>query len=342
MDRLNMRNRPLQIGILGAANIARNFIAGVAPSKMLTVAAVASRDPAKAEAFARETGVPRFHGSYEALLADREIDAVYIPLPNSLHAEWAIRAAESGKPILCEKPLAVTGKEGRRMFAAARANNVPLVEAYPYLAQVQTAKLRKMIATGAIGKVKLIRSSFGITSVDPANIRLSPSLGGGALLDAGSYAMSLIRIVAGERPARVQATASFAANGVDLTTIANIAFPSGLLAQLSCSFETGYHRHALIGGDGGVIETNFLNHPPASGPAILQVKRGIAFGAAFEPLDVPDGNGFLREAESIAASLSNGPVQWTGATEAESLDILDSLDAIRASAQTGAWVELSE
>lgn len=335
-----MTDRPLRFGVLGAANIARAFIAGVAPSHKVAVAAVASRDPAKAEAFARETGVPRFHGSYEALLADREIDAVYLPLPNSLHAEWAIRAVEQGKPVLCEKPLATSGDDARRMFATARKHGVLLVEAFPYLAQLQTAKLREMLAQGAIGKVNLIRSAFGITSSDPANIRLSPTLGGGALLDAGSYATSFIRIVAGERPARVQATARFAENGVDLTTVATIAFPSGLLAQMSCSFETGYHRHALIAGTGGVIETNYLNHPPASGPAVLQVKRGIAFNAAYEPIAVPDGNGFLREAESFAETLAHGPGRWTGATEQESIDIMDTLDAIRASAQSGQWVEL--
>lgn len=337
-----MTDRPLRFGVLGAANIARAFIAGVAPSTQVTVAAVASRDPARAEAFARETGVPRFHGSYKALLADSEIDAFYIPLPNSLHAEWVVRATEYGKPVLCEKPLAISGAEARAMFTAARRNDVVLVEGFPYLAQVQMAKLRELIASGAIGKVNLIHSSFGITSADPGNIRLSPTLGGGALLDAGSYATSLIRIVAGERPARVHAMSRFAANGVDLTTVATLEFPSGLLAQMSCSFETGYHRHALITGDDGVIETNFLNHPPASGPALLQVKRGIAFNATFEPLDVPAGNGFLLEAESFAGMLAHGPERWTGASEAESIDIMDTLDAVRASARSSEWVKLAD
>lgn len=336
-----MTDQPLRLGVLGAANIARAFIAGVAPSSRVAVAAVASRDPAKAEAFARETGVPRFHGSYEALLADPEIDAVYVPLPNSLHAQWAIRAIEHGKPVLCEKPLALNAAEARAMFAAARRHGVALVEAFPYLAQVQTAKLRELIAAGAIGKVRTIQSAFGITSADPANIRLSPVLGGGALLDAGSYATSLIRIVAGERPSRVHATARFAGNGVDLTTVATLEFASGLLAQMSCSFETGYHRHALITGTEGVIETNFLNHPPRSGPALLQVKRGIAFDTAFEPQEVPDGNGFRREAESFADMLEHGPERWTGASEAESIDIMATLDAIATSARSGQWVELA-
>lgn len=335
-----MTDRPLRFGVLGTANIARAFIAGVVPSAKVTVAAVASRDPAKAEAFARETGVPRFHGTYEALLADQEIDALYIPLPNSLHAEWVVHAVEHGKPVLCEKPFAVSGAQARAMFAAAHKNGVVLVEGFPYMAQIQTAKLRELLAAGAIGKLKTIHAAFGITSADPQNIRLSPTLGGGALLDAGSYATSLIRIAAGERPTRVHATARFAANGVDLTTLATIEFGSGLLAQMSCSFETGYHRHALIAGTDGVIETNFLNHPPRSGPAVLQIKRGIAFDAAFEPLEVPAGNGFLREAESFTDMLAQGPEHWTGASEAESIDIMDTLDAVAASARSGCWVEL--
>lgn len=336
-----MTHAPLRFGILGAANIARAFIKGIAPSTLVTAEAVASRDPAKAEAFALETGVPRFHGSYEALLADPEIDALYIPLPNSLHAEWVIKATEAGKPILCEKPLAVSGEQAKAMFAAAHRAGVTLVEGFPYMAQVQTERLRELIASGAIGHVNLVQSSFGITSADPNNIRLSPTLGGGALLDAGSYALSLIRIVAGARPSRVNATARFDQNGVDRTTMATVLFENGVMGQMSCSFETGYHRHALIAGDDGVIETNYLNHPPLSGPAMLKVKRGIGFTTEFETIEVPDGNGFLREAESFQRLLQGGPSQWSGATEQESIDIMLTLDAIRASARSGAWVDVA-
>lgn len=335
-----MTDKPLRFGVIGAANIARAFIAGVKPSRKVAVAAVASRDAAKARAFADETGVARSHGSYEALLDDPEIDAFYIPLPNSMHAEWVIRAAERGKPILCEKPLSVSAEEARAMFAAARRNKIVLAEGFPYMAQAHMAKVRSLIAEGAIGKPKLIRSTFGLTSSDFNNIRLSPTLGGGCLLDAGSYATSFIRIVAGERPTRVNATARYASNGVDITAAATIEFPSGLIAQMSCSFETGYHRHGLVAGTDGVIETNYLNHPPASGPAVLQIKRGIAFNAVFEPIPVADANGFLLEAESFADYVAKGPQHWTGATEAESVEIMATLDAIRESAKSGNWVDV--
>jgi xylose dehydrogenase (NAD/NADP) len=333
---------PLRIGVLGAANIARAFTAGCAVSPDVEVAVVASRDLAKAKSFAEEVKIPRALGSYEALLADKDIEAVYIPLPNSMHAEWAIRAAEAGKHVLCEKPLALDAKEARAMFEAADKHNVILREAYPYMAQPQTAQLRAWLKEEAIGRLRLIRSTFGILFTDPANIRLSPTLGGGALYDAGSYAVSLIRLVAGTRPVRVQAVAQNDANGVDLTTIANLEFADGLLAHASCSFATAYHRHASIAGDKGVIETNYLNHPPAGGPAVLQIRRGVPMTIPFEPAQVPDGNGFRLEAESFARLVRGEKDAWSGATAQESIDIALTLDAISESARSGGWVKVGE
>jgi len=329
----------LRLGILGAANIARAFVAAVAPSKRVTVSAVASRDEERARSFARELGIPRSHPSYEALLADPDIDAVYVPLPNSMHAEWSIRAAEAGKHVLCEKPLAVTASEARAMFAAARRNRVRLVEAYPYRAQPQTLKLRELLNSNAIGRVQLIRASFGVAFSDPANIRLSPALAGGALMDAGSYAVSLVRTVAGERPSRVHAVARWAETGVDRTVVATLEFESGLLAQVSCSFATAYHRHALIAGDGGSIETTYLNHPPIGGPPILRVRRGILVTATEEIIEAPGGNGFLAEAQSFQRLVAHGPEHWTGTSEEESTDIALTLEAIARSARSGVSVD---
>ncbi|MDE2363265.1 MAG: Gfo/Idh/MocA family oxidoreductase [Hyphomicrobiales bacterium] len=328
-------NGKLRFGVLGAANIARQFVAGCAPSSDVEATAVASREIGKAERFAKEVGVARALGSYEALLADPDIDAIYNPLPNSLHAEWSIRAAEAGKHVLCEKPLAMDAGEARAMFAAADRNGVVLREAYPYLAQQQTAIMRRWIADGAIGKVRLVRATFSVFFEDPANIRLIPSLGGGALYDAGSYAVSLVRIAAGVRPARVQALAQYDGNGVDRTTLASMAFSDGAMAQISCSFATAFHRSASIGGDKGVIETNYLNHPPNSGPALLQIRRSVAIGAPLEPVAVPDGNGFRLEAESFARLVRGDAQGWTGATPEESVDIAMMMDAIRASARDG-------
>ena len=190
-------DNPLRIGILGAARIARLFVEGVRASRLVSVTAVASRDVNRARAFAQDANVARVHSSYEDLLGDPEIEAIYIPLPNNLHATWSIRAAQAGKHVLCEKPLAATAAEARAVFEAAKKHGVYAVEAYPYRAQPQTLKMRELLAASAIGRLQLIQASFGFPLADSANIRMSPDLAGGALMDAGSYPISLVRTVAG-------------------------------------------------------------------------------------------------------------------------------------------------
>jgi predicted dehydrogenase len=338
----------VRVGVLGAANIARSFISGVKPSTRVAVAAVASRTAEKAERFARETGVARFHASYEALLADPQIDAIYNPLPNSLHAEWSIRACEAGKHVLCEKPLCATGVEARAMFAAARKNGVHLVEGYPYRAQPQTISLLELIESGAIGQLQLIQASFGFTLAAGPNIRTSSDLAGGSLMDAGSYPVSLIRMAAKERPSRVHAVAHWS-HGVDRALAATLEFQSGLLAQITSSFSTSVHRQALIAGTAGVIQTPFANHPPLGRPAEFLVKRGIGADKEFEKVQTTALNGFLAEAESFAglvrgtsanvAGAGAGP-RWDGASPEESIDIAFTLEAILQSARAGRPVDL--
>jgi predicted dehydrogenase len=340
---------PVRYGILGAANIARQFTRGVAGSALARVEAVASRDGAKGEAFAKECGIPRAHASYEALLADPAIEAVYIPLPNDLHAEWAVKAARAGKHVLCEKPLAVGEDDAKAMFAAARAARVHLAEAYPYMSQPQTLRLRALLAEGAIGRIQTVHAAFGFGIVahdgaalgDPRNIRLLPERGGGALLDAGTYAMSLARIAAGERPRRVMATARWTQSKVDQTVAAIVEFPSGAIAQVSTTMSASLHRHALIVGSGGVIETGYANHAP-TGKLSLRVKRGVPATVPFETEEVDGADGFRLEAESFASLVRTGR-GWNGASEAESLDVAAALAATARSARAGgAWVDLPQ
>jgi predicted dehydrogenase len=327
---------PVRIGVLGAARIARLFVDSVRPSRRVVVTAVASRDVERASAFARETGVARVHAGYEALLADPSIDAVYVPLPNNLHAAWAIRAADAGKHVLCEKPLAATAAEARAVFEAARRNGVFAVEAYPYRAQPQTVKMRELLAVNAIGSLRLIQASFGFPLTDSANIRMKPELAGGALMDAGSYPVSLVRTIAGMRPARVHAVSRWSESGVDLTTLATLEFPSGLLAQISCSFATARHRHAFIAGDAGSISTTYFNDTSASFPPLIEIRRGTGWDAQRETIETASGNGFLAEAESFHDLVRQGWSQWLGATPDESIDIALTLDALALSARTGA------
>jgi xylose dehydrogenase (NAD/NADP) len=331
-------SEPFRIGVLGAANIARQFISGVRPSTLVSVAAVASRSAEKAEKFARENGVPRFHGSYEALLADPQIDAIYNPLPNSLHALWSIRACEAGKHVLCEKPLCTSGDEARAMFAAARKNRVHLVEGYPYRAQPQTISALEMIHSGVIGPLRLIQSSFGFTLSSGPNIRGSSELAGGSLMDAGTYPVSLIIMAARERPARVSGVAHWK-DGVDHALAATLEFESGLLAQVTSSFSTSVHRFALLAGSLGVIQTPFLNHPPAGRPAEFLVKRGIAADKDFETVQATALNGFRAEAESFAG-LVRGGGRWEGATPEQSVDIAITLEAILQSVRANRPVDI--
>jgi D-xylose 1-dehydrogenase (NADP+, D-xylono-1,5-lactone-forming) len=339
-----MSGRPLRIGVLSSARIARSFVDAVRPSSRITVSAVASRSLSKAQAFAAELRVPRSFGSYEALLADGDIDAIYNPLPNSMHAPWSIKAARAGKHVLCEKPLAGSGAEARAMFEAARAAGVHLVEGFPYRAQPQTLKLRELLAAGTIGKLRLIHTSFGFTLTDPTDIRLDSALGGGAMMDLGTYCVSLIRLAAAARPRRVTATALWSSSNpaaaVDRTLAATLEFADGLIAQVTCSFDSALHRQALLVGSGGTIQTTFLNHTSAAMPGSMSL-RVITDG---KPVDsvvhTAEANGFLAEAESFADSIQRGPEHWTGATTEESLDIAETLDAIRKSAREQHSIEI--
>jgi D-xylose 1-dehydrogenase (NADP+, D-xylono-1,5-lactone-forming) len=336
-----MDRSQLRFGIIGAANIARAFAAGVSSSKQIRIVGIASRDPVKARQFAEEFRIDKSFGSYEELLADPQIDAVYLPLPNSMHAEWAIRSAQAGKHILCEKPLAISLTEATSMFTAAKEHSVILREAYPYLAQPQTIQTRDLIDQGAIGRLQLIRASFGLAFSDRDNIRLNPGLGGGALLDAGSYPVSLVRILAKSRPKRVQAAARWGDNALDRTLVATIDLEGGVLAQISCSFATGFHRHALIAGENGIIETDFTNHAWPDGPPLVRLRRGLGFRTPYEVVETSGADGFLAEADSFERLVSEGKSYWSGATPDESLDIAATLDAIAQSARAdGQWIDV--
>ncbi len=335
-------DKPLRIGVLGAANIARSFIAALRGSSKVDVCAVASRDAAKSAAFAQETGLVQSFASYEAMLADPSIEAVYNPLPNNLHAEWTIKAAHAGKHVLCEKPFAANAAEAKAMFDAARANDVYVVEAYPYRAQPQTIKLAALLREGAIGKVQMIQASFGFPLVVSNNIRWDPSLAGGALMDAGSYPVSLVRMIAGCAPVRAHALAQFSESGVDRTLMGTIEFTNGLLAQISCSFGTARHRHALIVGDGGTIETTFYNDTSQTLPPQLVVKRSMALDAPREVITVDAAAGFRAQGDAFHDLVRSGWSHWPGATPDETMDIMRIIDALAASARDGTVVAIAQ
>ena len=341
---------PLRIGVLGAANIARQFVRDVAGSRQVKVVAVASRDAAKAATFAADFGIARAHGSYEALLADAQVDAIYNPLPNSLHAPWSIDAAKHGKHVLCEKPLALDRAEAQAMFDAARQHGVMLLEAYPYWFQPQTGDLLKLLHSGAIGPVRLMQASFGFNLPGgTGNIRWNPQLGGGALLDAGSYPLSLIRLVMGDAPQRVMAESRLAPSGVDVGTTATLLWDDGRRAQMACAMDVNIHRRATIVGSSGHIETEYLNHTAASPsghphgyqPSLMRVRRGTAGTVPLEVVSSLVGSGFRFAVEAFAAQVAARDFDAIERAAVASLDIAAVMDAIVQSARGGQTVKVT-
>jgi len=227
----------LRFGVLGTANIARNQVnPAIRSSSNAELVAVASREPERAKAFAEAGGIPRSFGSYEALLDDDGIDAVYVPLPNSLHREWTIRAAEKGKHILCEKPLATAVSDCREMQAAADANGVRLMEAFMYRFHPRTLRFLELVSSGTVGPVRVARSAFTFRLLRPDNIRFFRSLGGGSLFDLGCYCVDFSRRLLGAEPVEAQAFAVWNEQGIDTQLAACLRFADGRTAQFDSSF----------------------------------------------------------------------------------------------------------
>lgn len=340
---------PLRLGVLGCANIARQFCRDVAGSPAVRVDAVASRSAHKAAAFAAEFGIARAFGSYEALLAHPALDAVYVPLPNSLHAEWAIAAMAQGLHVLCEKPLATSLAEAQRMVEASRRSGRFLLEAYPYWFQPATGALLGLLREGAIGEVRWMQACAGFTLRHPqADIRLQPELGGGALLDIGSYPLSLVRLVMGQAPRRVSAEASWSGTGVDLSFMAMLHHADGRRAQIAGAMDIGYVRHAVIAGSRGVIETDFMNHTAEPGvahphgyrPGTLRVRRGLGNDVPLQALHCPAGSGFRFAAEAFAQVVRAGDRAAIDRAARASLDLAATMEAIARALREGRSVDV--
>jgi predicted dehydrogenase len=336
--------RPLSLGILGGANIARAFIRDVRPSPAIRLAAVASRNAQNASAFAVANGIERSHASYDALLSDPDIDAVYIPLPNSMHAEWAVKCADAGKHVLCEKPLALDRRQAQVMFDAANRNGVVLLESFPWWYQPQTLAMLAMIADGVIGEVRSVQACCGFMLNDAlAKTRLDGALGGGAVFDCGCYPLSLIQLVMGQSPSRVTAMATPSAGGVDMSAMATLEYADGRRAQMSCAMDTASHRHATIVGTGGVIETGYPNHTSdGSGsdslgylPGRMQVRKRTAMAVPFETVEIPGGSGFRFAAEALARIVRERDTSAYTAAASASLGVAATMEAIHRSIRSG-------
>lgn len=241
-------------GVLGYARIARlNVIPAIGRASNARLYAIATRHADKASGIEAETGCARVHASYEALLADAEIQAVYIPLPNALHREWAIAALRAGKHVLCEKPIALNLAQAREMFVMARAEDRLLMEAFMYRYTERTRQVREVLASGVLGTIRHVNASFRFFLDRPNNIRVNVELGGGALYDVGCYPVNLLGLITGRKPVACHAQAEFQ-NGVDVNLSALMRYDDGLIATIHCGFNAFGRMGAEIIGTQGVLE----------------------------------------------------------------------------------------
>jgi xylose dehydrogenase (NAD/NADP) len=254
----------LRWGILGTGNIAKQFCTGLATASRGRAAAVGSRTDASAGAFGDAFKIPNRHGSYEAMLADSDVDAVYVSLPNSMHHQWTIAALKAGKHVLCEKPFAVTVAEAEEMFDAAAAAGRVVIEAFMYRCHPLTIAVKKAVDAGVIGKVKLIRTSFSYRTTKVAgNVRFQPGLAGGCLMDVGCYCINFSRFIAGAEPVRSHIELHRHASGVDDAAIGTLVFPGDTMAIFSAGMAAQADNTATISGTDGYLEIPVPWKPPS-------------------------------------------------------------------------------
>jgi xylose dehydrogenase (NAD/NADP) len=330
-------------GLLSTANINKALIDPIRAAKRSELVAVASRDAAKAQAYAQENGIPKAHGSYEAMLADPDIDVIYNPLPNTMHGEWTIKAADAGKHVLCEKPLVTKLAEFDQVQAAAQRNRVTIFEAFMYLHHPQTRKVQAMIEAGELGNIQQINSwfHFYLPPERVTNIRLNASLDGGSLWDVGVYPNSLALTMAraagaGDAPQAVWANKIVGETGVDVAMRAQLQYGNGLVAQLSSGLRTPFREAVHIIGDKGAVH---LVEPWKPGVTGKESRCLVTTSDGAETTVVtPAVNPYLCEVEAMEQCILDGAAPIVPLSL--SRNFLRSALAIHAAAQTGQVVTL--
>jgi predicted dehydrogenase len=309
----------LRWGILSTADIARRkVIPGMLKADRCRVLAIGSRDEGRARQVADGLGIPRVHGSYEALLGDPDIDAVYIPLPNHLHREWVIAAARAGKHVLCEKPLAMTSADAQEMVDVAAAEGVVLMEAFMYRLHPSWVAVRDLVASGRIGRLTAVQSWFGYYNDDATNIRNIRAYGGGALFDVGCYSVNLSRLLFGTEPTAVSAAITRDADsGVDVLTSGILEFGDGV-ATFTCSIRTETDQRVHIYGTDGRISIEIPFNIPPDRPTRVFVTAGgdPPVAPATETLTFATADPYTVETERFAAAILDGTPPPTAAEDA--------------------------
>jgi xylose dehydrogenase (NAD/NADP) len=317
-------------GIVSTADINRKVIPGAHTSDKVELLAVASRDKNRAETYADKWEIPRAYGSYDDLLADPEIEAVYISLPNTMHVEWSIRALEAGKHVLCEKPLTRHPEDADAAFDAAERTGRLLSEAFMYRHNPQTAKIVELVEGGAIGELRLIRSAFSYGLYELENIRLRTDLEGGALMDVGCYNVSGSRLLGGE-PERVWGEAWYGPSGTDWIFTGTLRFPGDVIATFDCGTAL-VERDELeaIGSEGSL----FVDDPWHCNVPVIEVRReGEVERIELEPLD-----SYRLELENMSDAIRGEAELLLGRDDATAQS--RALEALHRSATSGLPVSL--
>jgi xylose dehydrogenase (NAD/NADP) len=289
----------LRWGLLSTARINRRLIPAIRATGRAELLAIASRDRARAEAYAAEWDIPRAYASYDALLDDPEIDVVYISLPNSLHAEWTTRAAQAGKHVLCEKPLALSLDACDRVIAAAESAGVVVAEALMYLYHPLLRRVGELVKEEAVGQVTLVRGAFSIFLDQLDNVRWRPELGGGSLWDLGSYPVSFIRFVVGD-PVEVFGWQALSASGVDATFAGLLRYDNGVLGVFDCGFRQQFRVQAEVIGTGGALVVQ-RPYPITSESRIL-----LRQGFEEKEITLPEADPYQCEVEALVAAILDG------------------------------------
>ena len=292
--------KSLNWGLLGTARINRSLIPPLRLSVRNHLLAVASRTQVRADSYAADWSIPRAHGSYEALLADPDIDVVYIPLPNQLHAEWAIKAAEAGKHVLCEKPLALRVEDVDAMIDAANSAGTFLVEAFMYRFHARTLKIKEMIEEGLIGDLHHIKGAFTFPLNRPKDVRWDPALGGGSLWDVGCYPLSFSRYMIGSEPLEVFANQYVGESGIDESFTAQMHFADGITAQFDSGFRSQFRMQMEITGSKASISVPMAFKPEQR--CYIHLKTGNNT----EHIAVDGSHLYVDEVEHVADAVLNG------------------------------------
>ena len=327
-----MTNKVLNWGLLSTARINRALIPVLRSSRRNRLTTVASRNLAAAQEYAREWKIPVAHGSYEALLKDPEVQVIYIPLPNSLHAEWSIRALRAGKHVLCEKPLALSVDEVDAMTAAARESGRVLAEALMYRHHPQTRRVKDVVDSGTLGELKVIKGAFTFSLKREGDVRLDSQLGGGSIWDVGSYPISYARLIAASEPVEVFGWQVTEQGGVDVGFVGQMRFGGDLLAQFESGFRSPVRQYVEIVGAEGSLHIPMPFNPRRD--QRLEIRRGDHV----ENLIIRGADLYMGEVEDMADAVLNGEAPRVSL--ADSRGNVAAIAALLESARTGKPVRL--